>query len=42
MGGGGGGGGGRGWAAGPNSQQVHDVVLTSMRRNDFASKSCAH
>ena len=34
-----GGGGGQG---GPNSQQAHDVVLTSMRRNDVASTSCAH
>ena len=25
---------------GPNSQQAHDVVLTSMRRNDIASTSC--
>ena len=24
---------------GPNSQQAHDVVMTSMRRNDVASKS---
>ena len=24
---------------GPNSQQAHDVVLTSMRRNDIASTS---
>ena len=32
----GGGGGGQG---GPNSQQAHDVVLTSMRRNDVASTS---
>ena len=31
------GGGGQGW--GPNSQQAHDVVLTSMRRNDVASTS---
>ena len=30
------GGGGKG---GPNSQQVHDVVMTSMRRNDVASTS---
>ena len=29
-------GGGQG---GPNSQQAHDVVLTSMRRNDVASTS---
>ena len=29
------------WGArsGPNSQQAHDVVLTSMRRNDVASTS---
>ena len=32
----GGGGGGQG---GPNSQQAHDVVTTSMRRNDVASTS---
>ena len=25
----------------PNSQQEHDVVTTSMRRNDVASMSCA-
>ena len=31
-----GGGGGKG---GPNSQQAHDVVTTSMRRNDVASMS---
>ena len=31
-----GGGGGKG---GPNSQQAHDVVTTSMRRNDVASTS---
>ena len=31
-----GGGGGQG---GPNSQQAHDVVMTSMRRNDVASTS---
>ena len=31
-----GGGGGNGV---PNSQQVHDVVLTSIRRNDVASTS---
>ena len=24
---------------GPNSQQAHDVVMTSMRRNDVASTS---
>ena len=30
------GGGGKG---GPNSQQAHDVVLVSMRRNDVASTS---
>ena len=34
-----GGGGARG---GANSQQAHDIVLTSMRRNDVASTSCAH
>ena len=39
-----GGGGGQGleyWggARGPNSQQAHDVVMTSMRRNDVASTS---
>ena len=40
-----GGGGGQGleyWgggARGPNSQQAHDVVLTSMRRNDVTSTS---
>ena len=27
---------------GPKSQQAHDVVLTSMRRNDVASTSCAN
>ena len=32
----GGGGGGKG---GPNSQQAHDVVTTSMRRHDVASTS---
>ena len=32
----GGEGGGKG---GPNSQQAHDVVMTSMRRNDVASTS---
>ena len=26
----------------PISQQAHDVVLTSMRRNNVASTSCAH
>ena len=26
-------------SGGPNSQQAHDVVLTSMRRNDVASTS---
>ena len=31
--------GGGGGARGPNSQQAHDVVLTSMRRNDVASTS---
>ena len=30
------GGGGKG---GPNSQQAHDVVMTSVRRNDVASTS---
>ena len=25
-----------------NSQQAHDVVTTSMRRNDVVSTSCAH
>ena len=35
----GGGGGGGGGAGGPNSQQAHDVVTTSMRRNDVASTS---
>ena len=46
LGGGGGGGGamfrvfgGGGGQGGPNSQQAHDVVLTSMRRNDVASMS---
>ena len=43
-GGGGGGGGARfrilgGGKVGPNSQQAHDVVTTSMRRNDVASTS---
>ena len=33
------GGGGNG---GPNSQQAHDVVTTSMRRNDVASTSFRH
>ena len=45
--GGGGGGGGRGGqglefgggARGANSQQAHDVITTSMRRNDVASTS---
>ena len=37
--GGGGGGGGGGGKGGPNSQQAHDVVMTSMRRNDIASTS---
>ena len=36
---GGGGGGGGGGKGGPNSQQAHDVVMTSMRRNDVASTS---
>ena len=35
----GGGGGGQG---GPYSQQAHDVVKTSMLRNDVASTSYAH
>ena len=40
----GGGGGGKvenigGGQGGPNSQQAHDVVMTSMRRNDVASTS---
>ena len=45
IGGGGGGGGGTrfrifgGGQGGPNSQQAHDVVLTSMRRNDVTSTS---
>ena len=30
---------GGGGARGPNSQQAHDVVLTSMQRNDVASTS---
>ena len=30
---------GGGWHGGPNSQQAHDVVTTSMRRNDVASTS---
>ena len=33
-------GGGKG--GGANSQQAHDVVMTSMCRNDVASTSCAH
>ena len=37
------GGGGQGleyWGGrGPNSQQAHDVILTSMRRNDVTSTS---
>ena len=37
--GGGGGGGGGARGGGANSQQAHDVVLTSMRRNDVASTS---
>ena len=32
-------GGGGGQGGGPNSQQAHDVVTTSMRRNDVASTS---
>ena len=43
LGGGGGGGQGleywRGQGGGPNSQQALDVVMTSMRRNDVASKA---
>ena len=35
---GGGGGGAKGWGE-ANSQQAHDVVTTSMRRNDIASTS---
>ena len=31
--------GGGGGARGPNSQDAHDVVTTSMRRNDIASTS---
>ena len=31
-----------GGQGGQNSQQAHDVVTTSMRRNDVASTSCAH
>ena len=27
---------------GPNSQKAHDVVMTSMGRNDVASTSCVH
>ena len=30
---------GEGGQGGPNSQQAHDIVLTSMRRNDVASTS---
>ena len=30
---------GGGGKEGPNSQQAHDVVMTSMRRNDVASTS---
>ena len=33
------GGGGKGWGGGANFQQAHDVVMTSMRRNDVASPS---
>ena len=33
-------GGGHG-GGGTNSQQAHDVVMTSMRRNDVISTSCA-
>ena len=32
-------GGGGGAKGGPNSQQAHDIVMTSMRRNDVASTS---
>ena len=32
-------GGGGGQGGGANSQQAHDVVMTSMRRNDVASTS---
>ena len=32
-------GGGGGQGGGPNSQQAHNVVMTSMRRNDVASTS---
>ena len=39
LGGGGGGGGGGGQGGGANSQLAHDVVTTSMRRNDVASTS---
>ena len=43
--GGGGGRGGKVWniggPRGAKSQHAHDVVLTSMRRNDVASTSCA-
>ena len=38
---GGGGGGKGGGQGGLNSEQAHDVVLTSMRRNDVISKSCS-
>ena len=31
-----------GGQVGPNSQQAHDVVLTSMRRNDVGSTSFRH
>ena len=36
---GGGGGGAKEGGGGANSQQAHDVVTTSMRRNDVASMS---
>ena len=35
-------GGGGGGARGANSQLAHDVVTTSMRRNDVASTSFRH
>ena len=31
-----------GGVRGANSQQAHDVLTTSIRRNDVASTSCAH
>ena len=30
------------WGGGGKLQQAHDVVTTSIRRNDVASTSCAH